>query len=629
MENKQNIKDLIQKFYPHAKEKLGFDHPVRVIMRQDAENAQQSLGKTAYYDPAEKLIVLYVTDRHPKDVLRSFSHELVHHAQNCRGELDDLSTDAHYAKDGKGREIEEEAYLQGNLNLRDYEDSIKFEEPSHMNNIKEQNELEDIIDKLYDGPRDKKGVPTKKPPLKKNWKEDPIGRKQRTDFRKWYMKYGPGSKQKDAGAGMTSPEGPATDDPSFDYRTKLPPKDPHGLEKWKGKMRAMSRKEYKKTFMKTPEEDMKALIRAKDKDRMEDAIEIEKRLARLDPNAFRDIPGDGIDLESMRDYIEFKDSFSSKGPFGHWDENPRDYDYFNRMKKYAKHRTGTDSGLAKDALPKKKQNEGVNKVKLTKSQLKGLIEQTIEKITEKKFPDLTGDGKVTQADILKGRGVKLKEKENEKDGVLDDDGFDAFRDAFKPVTGGDAGDSEKEKNRERFRAVARAAERTKEKREEDGEMDEQGMVVKADVTLTGEAKRIIDMLDNFFNQADVESAEMEAFVAAIMQKMQDKGVQYADPSNTLNVDEISPVPTPIPHRDEKDDDLGEQEMKPTIRGKDKEIELEKEKKTGEEADALIKVATDQRKKEKETANPSLNVDENNETWYNSSLYESLKSKWTK
>ena len=24
----------------------------------------------------------------------------------------------------------------------------------------------------------------------------------------------------------------------------------------------------------------------------------------------------------------------------------------------------------------------------------------------KKFPDLTGDGKVTQADILKGRGVK-------------------------------------------------------------------------------------------------------------------------------------------------------------------------------------------------------------------------------
>ncbi len=27
-------------------------------------------------------------------------------------------------------------------------------------------------------------------------------------------------------------------------------------------------------------------------------------------------------------------------------------------------------------------------------------------MAKKKFPDLTGDGKVTQADILKGRGVK-------------------------------------------------------------------------------------------------------------------------------------------------------------------------------------------------------------------------------
>jgi hypothetical protein len=178
MENKQNIKDLINKFYPHAKEKLGFDHPVRVIMRQDAENAQQSLGKTAYYDPAEKLIVLYITDRHPKDVLRSFSHELVHHAQNCRGELDDLSTDAHYAKDGKGREIEEEAYLQGNLNLRDYEDSIKYEGVNKMKLTKSQLKglIEQTIEKITEGggkpdflDLDRDG--DKKEPMKKAAKE--------------------------------------------------------------------------------------------------------------------------------------------------------------------------------------------------------------------------------------------------------------------------------------------------------------------------------------------------------------------------------------------------------------------------------------------------------------------------
>jgi hypothetical protein len=48
------------------------------------------------------------------------------------------------------------------------------------------------------------------------------------------------------------------------------------------------------------------------------------------------------------------------------------------------------------------------------------IDQLIEKYSEyksemgegkKSFPDLTGDGKVTKADILKGRGVKLKEDE--------------------------------------------------------------------------------------------------------------------------------------------------------------------------------------------------------------------------
>jgi len=133
MENTQNIKDLIQKFYPYAKNTLGFEHPVRVIMRKDAENAEQSLGKTAYYDPENKLIVLYITNRHPKDVLRSFSHELVHHAQNCRGDLNDLTTGGHYAEDGKGREIEKEAYLQGNLNVRDWEDSMKFEGENQMN----------------------------------------------------------------------------------------------------------------------------------------------------------------------------------------------------------------------------------------------------------------------------------------------------------------------------------------------------------------------------------------------------------------------------------------------------------------------------------------------------------------
>jgi hypothetical protein len=37
-----------------------------------------------------------------------------------------------------------------------------------------------------------------------------------------------------------------------------------------------------------------------------------------------------------------------------------------------------------------------------------------KKLAEKKFPDLTGDGKVTRADILKGRGVELKNEGKNK-----------------------------------------------------------------------------------------------------------------------------------------------------------------------------------------------------------------------
>lgn len=41
--------------------------------------------------------------------------------------------------------------------------------------------------------------------------------------------------------------------------------------------------------------------------------------------------------------------------------------------------------------------------------------KTMNKVEEKKkFPDLTGDGKVTQADVLKGRGVDLDDEESDE-----------------------------------------------------------------------------------------------------------------------------------------------------------------------------------------------------------------------
>ena len=121
------LRTLIKQFMPYAKEKIGFKHHPRLFLRQDAKNAANPLGKTAYYDPEASSVTLYVTDRHPKDVMRSLSHELVHHTQHCNGEFENAGEMGEgYAQNNPHmRKMEREAYTKGNLIFRDFEDLIK------------------------------------------------------------------------------------------------------------------------------------------------------------------------------------------------------------------------------------------------------------------------------------------------------------------------------------------------------------------------------------------------------------------------------------------------------------------------------------------------------------------------
>jgi hypothetical protein len=114
------IKPLISKFMPFAQKRMGFAKPPRLFLRSDVSNADNPLGKTAYYDPNEQKVVLYVTGRHPKDIMRSLSHELVHHTQNCRGDFDNVQAmgDGYAQNDAHLREMEREAYETGNLCFR-------------------------------------------------------------------------------------------------------------------------------------------------------------------------------------------------------------------------------------------------------------------------------------------------------------------------------------------------------------------------------------------------------------------------------------------------------------------------------------------------------------------------------
>ena len=118
---------LVRDFMPYARKRLGYNKPVCIELVSDPENGKKDFGRTAHYSPSELKVVLYVDGRHHKDILRSLSHELVHHVQNCRGEFDrEFKTGAGYAQeDGHLRDMEKEAYLEGNLCLRDYEDRVK------------------------------------------------------------------------------------------------------------------------------------------------------------------------------------------------------------------------------------------------------------------------------------------------------------------------------------------------------------------------------------------------------------------------------------------------------------------------------------------------------------------------
>ena len=83
------LEPLIQSLMSFGQDRLGFQDPPSLFLKSDSENASDFLGKTGFYDPMEQEITAFVDQRHPKDILRSISHELVHHAQNCRGEFDE------------------------------------------------------------------------------------------------------------------------------------------------------------------------------------------------------------------------------------------------------------------------------------------------------------------------------------------------------------------------------------------------------------------------------------------------------------------------------------------------------------------------------------------------------------
>jgi len=133
-ERLSKVQPLIRSLYEASKQLLEFKPDAKIVILNDETNSANPLGKTAYYDPANHKIGLYTQGRHVKDIMRSLSHELVHHSQNCRGDFDGgiATVDGYAQEDGHLREMEREAYETGNLIFRDWEDNYKRNQNSKL-----------------------------------------------------------------------------------------------------------------------------------------------------------------------------------------------------------------------------------------------------------------------------------------------------------------------------------------------------------------------------------------------------------------------------------------------------------------------------------------------------------------
>jgi hypothetical protein len=142
------IEPHVNGMYDHFNQKYGFSKPPVMVFDSDPSNQPNVLGKTAYYDPSTLEIHVYTDGRHPKDMLRSIAHELIHHRQNLEGRLDvgGYHGEGYYLKNEELKKLEQEAMKDGNETLREYEDNLKLRRNEQMS-LKEwkNNELNRLL----------------------------------------------------------------------------------------------------------------------------------------------------------------------------------------------------------------------------------------------------------------------------------------------------------------------------------------------------------------------------------------------------------------------------------------------------------------------------------------------------
>lgn len=97
-------------------------YTVRPFPKVILDNSDQGDGVfvyTGYFDPVSNAIRLFTFKRHPKDVIRTCAHELLHHMQRVNGDIEKSGYSSDKITEDKNLiRLEAEAYLKGNMAFR-------------------------------------------------------------------------------------------------------------------------------------------------------------------------------------------------------------------------------------------------------------------------------------------------------------------------------------------------------------------------------------------------------------------------------------------------------------------------------------------------------------------------------